>query len=31
MTGYNTWAYFETKHLAKDMTYHWSKIQIFTR
>ncbi|KAJ6104369.1 hypothetical protein N7523_010689 [Penicillium sp. IBT 18751x] len=31
MTGFNTWAYFETKHLAMNMDYCWSKIKIFTR
>ncbi|KAJ5128616.1 hypothetical protein N7526_006782 [Penicillium atrosanguineum] len=31
VTGFNTWAYFEAKHLAMDMTYHWSKVKVFTR
>lgn len=27
----DAWTFFETKHLAFDMRYHWTKINIFTR
>ncbi|CDM36734.1 hypothetical protein DTO013E5_2856 [Penicillium roqueforti] len=29
--GFNTWAFFEVKHIARDTKYHWSKIKLFTR
>ncbi|KAJ5833460.1 hypothetical protein N7474_001771 [Penicillium riverlandense] len=31
ITGFNTWAYFEVKHLTKDLKYHWSTVRLFTR
>jgi Mg2+ and Co2+ transporter CorA len=27
----DTWAYFDAKHLASNMSYYWSKIKVFTR
>ncbi|KAJ5157634.1 uncharacterized protein N7482_008734 [Penicillium canariense] len=30
-TGLNTWAFFESKRLTPDKSYHWSKINVFTR
>ncbi|KAJ5404223.1 hypothetical protein N7509_004094 [Penicillium cosmopolitanum] len=31
VAGFNTWAYFEMKHLEPDMEYDWSKASTFTR
>ncbi|KAJ5591823.1 uncharacterized protein N7459_002192 [Penicillium hispanicum] len=31
LTGFNAWAFFETKHLALNLQYHWTKINVFTR
>ncbi|KAI1076455.1 hypothetical protein F5B20DRAFT_594138 [Whalleya microplaca] len=31
VTGFNTWAYFEIKHLGKRMEYRWDKINTFIR
>ncbi|KAJ5481279.1 hypothetical protein N7475_000091 [Penicillium sp. IBT 31633x] len=31
VAGFNTWAFFEAKHLDRHAKYHWSKIKVFTR
>ncbi|KAJ5604296.1 hypothetical protein N7537_007252 [Penicillium hordei] len=31
VTGFNTWAYFEIKHVRANLTYEWIKLNIFTR
>ncbi|KAJ6103082.1 hypothetical protein N7486_005509 [Penicillium sp. IBT 16267x] len=31
VTGFNTWAFFEVKHLPETLKYHWSKLNVSTR
>ncbi|KAJ5813166.1 hypothetical protein N7447_010189 [Penicillium robsamsonii] len=31
VTGFNTWAYFETKYTRSNVHYEWTKLNIFTR
>ncbi|KAJ5273012.1 hypothetical protein N7478_008137 [Penicillium angulare] len=31
ITGFNTWSFFEVKHLPRRSKYYWSKINVFTR